>query len=60
VEFHQVFYEPQEWFDQNVNRVPNELKKIIPFEVKQFRIRLANATAEQAEKKAGGEKPTEK
>ncbi len=59
VEFHQVFYEPQAWFGQNANRMPSELRKIIPFEVKQFRIKLANAT-DEAEKNAADEKPAEK
>ena len=51
VEFHEVFYEPQAWFGVNVNLMPSELRKIIPFEVKQFRIKLALATQNQAEKK---------
>ena len=40
--------------------MPSELRKIIPFEVKQFRIKLLLATKDQAEKKAGEEKPVEK
>ncbi len=43
VEFHEVFYEPQAWFDADVNLMPAELRKIIPFEVKQFRGKLAAA-----------------
>ena len=57
IEFHQVFYEPEKWFGENVNRVPSELKKIIPYEVKQFRIKLAIATQDEAEKKLKEEKP---
>ena len=51
VEFHQVFYEPQAWFGEDENLMPSELRKIIPFEVKQFRGKLARATQDQAEKK---------
>ena len=47
VEFHQVFYEPEESFGlNNANLMPAELRKIIPFEVKQFRGKLAVATQE--------------
>ena len=60
VEFHQVFYEPRAWFGEDVNLMPSELRKIIPFEVKEFRIKLLVATKDQAEKKSGEEKPTEK
>ncbi len=49
LEFHQVFYEPQAWFG-NANRMPSELRKIIPFEVNQFRGKLGRATLDQAEK----------
>ena len=60
VEFHQVFYEPQAWFGEDENLMPSELRKIIPFEVKQFRGKLARATLEEAEKKSGEEAPAEK
>ncbi len=60
VEFHQVFYEPGAWFGANVNLMPSELRKIIPFKVKEFRIKLLVATEDQAKKKSGEEKPTEK
>ena len=56
VEFHQVFYEPRAWFDEDDNLMPFELRKIIPFEVKQFRIKLAIATQDQTEQKPEGEK----
>ena len=49
VEFHQVFYEPHAWFDVDVNLMPSELRKIIPFEVKQFRIKLLRATEKKTE-----------
>jgi hypothetical protein len=52
VEFHQVFYEPQAWFGEDDNLTPTELRKIIPFEVKEFRGKLARASLEQAEKKS--------
>jgi hypothetical protein len=60
VEFHQVFYEPRAWFGDDENLMPSELRKIIPFEVKQFRAKLARATLDQAEKKPGEAKPAEK
>ena len=60
VEFHHVFYEPQAWFGEDVNLMPTELRKIILFEVKEFRGKLARATRDQAEKKSGEEKPAEK
>ena len=61
VEFHQVFYEPRVWFGEDENLMPSELKKIIPFKVKEFRIKLARATLEEAEKKRQAEKkPVEK
>lgn len=50
VEFHQVIYEPRAWFGADENLMPSELRKIIPFEVKQFRSKLARATEEQAKK----------
>ncbi len=56
VEFHQVFYEPRAWFGVDENLMPAELRKIIPFQVKQFRIKLAKATLNQAEKKPDEEK----
>jgi hypothetical protein len=59
VEFHEVCYEPRGWFGEDDNRLPSELRKIIPFEVKTFRAKLAKATLEQAEKKAD-EQPAEK
>ncbi len=60
VEFHQTFYEPQEWFGQDVNLMPSELRKIIPFEVKEFRVKLARATLDKAERKPVEEKRAEK
>jgi hypothetical protein len=57
VEFHEVFYEPRAWFGEDDNLMPSELRKIIPFEVKQFRIKLLLATKEQAEKKPAEEAP---
>jgi hypothetical protein len=50
VEFHEVFYEPHEWFGEDQKLMRSELGKIIPFEVKQFRIKLAWAMQEAAEK----------
>ncbi|MGA2255682.1 MAG: hypothetical protein ABSG53_13635 [Thermoguttaceae bacterium] len=44
VEFHQLFYEPRAWFGEDENLTRAELGKIIPFEVKQFRGKLARAT----------------
>jgi len=60
VEFHDVFYEPLAWFGEDDNLTPSELRKIIPFEVKQFRIKLARATKDAAEKQPGEENPTGK
>ena len=55
VEFHQVFYEPRAWFGEDDNLMPSELRKIIPFEVKQFRSKLASrhkgASGEEARAK---------
>ena len=59
VEFHQVFYEPRAWFGEDENLTPAELRKILPFEVKEFRGKLARATLE-AEKKPGEDQPAEK
>jgi hypothetical protein len=60
VEFHQVFYEPRAWFGEDDNLMPAELRKMIPFEVKTFRGKLAKATLEEAEKKEKeGAKPAE-
>ena len=59
VEFDEVFYEPQDWFGPaDVNLMPAELKKIIPFEIKTFRGKLARATLDAKAKKAdeGAEK----
>jgi hypothetical protein len=57
VEFHQVFYEPEAWFGANNRLMPTELRKMIPFEVKVFRTKLATAMERNAEKKPGeGEK----
>ena len=50
VEFHQAFYEPQAWFGEDNMLMPSQLRKIIPFEVKQFRIKLLRATEEKAAK----------
>ena len=64
VEFHSTFYEPQDWFGPgNENLLPAELRKIIPYQVKQFRIKLLIATQKAAEAKAAeaqkaGEKGT--
>jgi hypothetical protein len=52
VEFHEVFYEPRAWFGEDENLMPSKLRQIIPFEVKQFRIKLLRATLDAAEKKA--------
>ena len=66
VEFHHVFHEPRAWFGEDDNLMPSKLRTIIPFEVKQFRIKLLLATNEEAEKKlsaekkSGEEKPAEK
>ena len=61
IEFHEVFYEPQAWFSDNGNLMPAELRKIIPFKVKEFRQKLARATEEhQAEKTSADAKPAEK
>jgi hypothetical protein len=54
VEFHEVCYEPRAWFGEDENLMSAELRKIIPFEVKTFRIRLLRATEDQAEKKESG------
>ena len=51
VEFHQVFYEPRAWFGEDDNLTPAELRRIIPFQVKQFRIKLLRASMEEVEKK---------
>jgi hypothetical protein len=48
VEFHQVFYEPYGWFEVDRNLMPSQLRKIIPFEVKEFRGKVARATLEAA------------
>ena len=53
VEFHQVFYEPQAWFGEDVNLMPSELRKIIPFEVKEFRSKLARNHKGVSRKEAG-------
>jgi len=50
VEFHQIFYEPRAWFGEDENLMPSQLRRIIPFKVKEFRIKLLRAT-EEAEKK---------
>ncbi len=60
VEFHQVFYEPQGWFGADVNLMPSELRKSIPFEVRQFRGKLAKATQDAAKQKPGEEVPEKK
>jgi len=61
VEFHQVFYEPLAWFgEDDSNRTRSELLKIIPFEVRQFRGKLARATNDAAEKKPSEAAPAEK
>ena len=55
VEFHHVFYEPRAWFGEDVNLTPAQLRQIIPFEVKEFRGKVARATLD-AEKKPDTEK----
>jgi hypothetical protein len=51
VEFHQVFYEPWDWFGSaNVNRLPTELATAIPFKMNEFRGKLKLATDEMAKK----------
>jgi hypothetical protein len=60
VEFHQVFYEPRAWFGEDDNLTPSELRKSVPFEVREFRIKLLLATQKQAKKKPGEEKPADK
>jgi hypothetical protein len=62
VEYHSAFYEPEGWFGaENAALLPAELRKIIPYQVKQFRIKLATATKKAAEEKAasGEKKSTE-
>ncbi len=55
VEYHSAFYEPVDWFGaDNVNLLPAELRKIVPYQVKQFRIKLAAETQKAAEDKAAG------
>ena len=55
VEYHSAFYEPEGWFGaDNANLLPSELRKIIPYQVKQFRIKLAAATRKAAEEQAAG------
>ncbi len=49
VEFHQVFYEPRVWFGEDDNLMPAKLRQIVPFEVKQFRIKLLRATEKKTE-----------
>ena len=57
VEYHSAFYEPVDWFGAgNDNRLPGELKKIIPYQVKQFRIKLAKATEDAAKENTTAEK----
>jgi hypothetical protein len=60
VELHQAFYEPRAWFGVDENLTPSELRKIIPFEVHNFRTKLANATLKAAEKNVAVQKPPEK
>jgi hypothetical protein len=56
VEYHSAFYEPEGWFGaDNVNLLPSELRKIIPYQVKQFRIKLATATENAAKENATAE-----
>ena len=57
VEYHSTFYEPEGWFGAgNDNRMSTELRKIIPFKVKDFRIQLATATDNAAKENATAEK----
>jgi hypothetical protein len=57
VEYHSAFYEPEGWFGvDNVNLLPAELRKIIPYQVKQFRIKLGSATENAAKENATAEK----
>ena len=60
VEFHEVFYEPQAWFAPDDNLMPANLKKIIPYQVKEFRRSSCKATEDPGREefrrgKAGGE-----
>jgi hypothetical protein len=57
VEYHAAFYEPDGWFGAgNDNLMPNELRKMIPFKVKDFRIQLTTATDNAAKETAPAEK----
>ncbi|MGO9109344.1 MAG: hypothetical protein ACLP9L_08935 [Thermoguttaceae bacterium] len=45
VEYHSTFFEPDGWFGNgNGNRLHSELRKIVPFKVKDFRIKLNQAS----------------
>jgi hypothetical protein len=49
VEYHSAFYEPQSWFGVgNGSRLPAELGKIVPYQVKQFRMKLRKASDDAA------------
>jgi len=57
VEYHSTFYEPADWFGaENDKLMPSELRKIIPYQVQQFRAKLLIATKKAAEKAAEGQK----
>jgi hypothetical protein len=57
VEYHSAFYEPEGWFGaDNANLLPAELRKIIPYQVKQFRMKLRAATENAAKENATAEK----
>jgi hypothetical protein len=56
VEYHSAFYEPADWFGAvNVNKLPAELRKIIPYQVQQFRRKLTAATENAAKENATAE-----
>ncbi len=52
VEFHSAFYEPQQWFGEgNEGLLPSELRKIVPYQVEQFRKKLRKASEDAAKAK---------
>ena len=53
VEYHSAFYEPEQWFGaENDQLLPLELRKIVPYQVEQFRKKLGKASAAAAKAKA--------
>jgi hypothetical protein len=53
VEYHSAFYEPEQWFGAgNAGLLPSELKKIIPYQVEQFRRKLRKASEDAAKAQA--------